>query len=393
MIEDIKYYDENVKRIGILNQYDYATYTDYYDDVGNFEIHALMTEKNRLFLQNYQKDFYFQLNDKIFGRAKSIVYDKEGEFAKKIVIKGNLISDFFKMRVLTNPINSAQKTIDVVSLILYNEVTNSDSPERNIPLVWNCDNEVLEGIVGVRYQKSWGDVFTPIQELLRRDKLGFDLYPVMQKAVEDEQGNVTNLDRLWFEIFLGKNRTKTNKDGNKPIVFSTELGNLNDSSFDISSDYERNRLYVAGEGEGSQRKYIIRDYVELGKSKDIKSVYGLKLKEEYIDARDLQSEVDGETLTDEEYTELLAERADDKIEEYKRETTYEAEIVTSGKKYEYGFKKDYYKGDTVTLIDTTMGLYVDAIISGVTVTKQNKEEHLDLLFGDKKLKLVERLKI
>ena len=390
MIGDIRYYDENIKRIGILNQYDYATYTDYFDDIGNFEIHALMTDRNRVFLKNYEKDFYFQFNEKIFGRAKSIVYDTEGEFAKKIVIKGNLISDFFKTRVLTKPVNSAQKTIDILSLILYNEVTNSDDIERNVPLAWWCDDEVLDGIVGVRYQKSWGNIFTPIQELLKRDKLGFDLYPIMQDVTEDAMGNKTNLKQLWMEIFLGKNRTKGNSDGNKPIVFSTDLGNLSDSSFEISSDYERNRLYVAGEGEGNNRKYIVRDYV---KSESDQSLYGLKLKEEYIDARDLQSEVDGETMTDEEYTELLVERADDKIKEYKRETAYESEIVTSGKKYVYGYKKDYYKGDTVTLIDTTMDLRIDTVVSGVTVTKQSNTEYLDLLFGDKKVKLIERLKV
>ena len=390
MIGDIRYYDENIKRIGILNQYDYATYTDYFDDIGNFEIHALMTDRNRVFLKNYEKDFYFQFNEKIFGRAKSIVYDTEGEFAKKIVIKGNLISDFFKTRVLTKPVNSAQKTIDILSLILYNEVTNSDDIERNVPLAWWCDDEVLDGIVGVRYQKSWGNIFTPIQELLKRDKLGFDLYPIMQDVTEDAMGNKTNLKQLWMEIFLGKNRTKGNSDGNKPIVFSTDLGNLSDSSFEISSDYERNRLYVAGEGEGNNRKYIVRDYV---KSESDQSLYGLKLKEEYIDARDLQSEVDGETMTDEEYTELLVERADDKIKEYKRETAYESEIVTSGKKYVYGYKKDYYKGDTVTLIDTTMDLRIDTVVSGVTVTTQSNTEYLDLLFGDKKVKLIERLKV
>lgn len=390
MIGDIRYYDENIKRIGILNQHDYATYTDYFDDIGSFEIHALMTEQNKIFLQNYKKDFYFQFNEKIFGRAKSIVYDTEGEFAKKIVIKGNLIIDFLKTRVLKRPVNYSQKTLDIIGYIISADVSHTDDESRNVPIaIWN-ENEILNGIKNVRYQKTWGDVFTPVQELLRRDKIGFEFFPRMQTLTTDKMGYETNFELFNFNLFLGKDRTKTNTVGNKPIIFSTELGNLSDSSFEINSEYERNRLYVAGEGEGTERKYIVQDFND-SDSKEMP--YGVKLKEEYIDARDLQSETDGSTLSEEEYKELLTERAMEKKSEYKRTNTYEAEIVTNGKKYVYGYEGDYYKGDTITLIDTTMGIYVDAVISGVTVTKQQSEEYLDLLFGDKRTKLIERLKV
>lgn len=388
MIEDVKYYNENWKRIGFLNQYDYATYTDYYDDIGSFEMHAILTEENKIFIQNYNKDFYFQFNEKIFGRANSITYDPDGEFGKKIVIRGNLISDFFKRRVLTKQINSSQKTIDLISAVFYNEVSHSMDTNRNIRLAFGYENEALEGTVNVRYQRRWGDVFTAIQELLRRDKLGFDFFPTIGETTEDAKGNETNVSLFNFDIFVGKDRTKKNTEGNKAVVFSTDLGNLTDSTLQISSDYERNALYVAGEGEGADRKYILKRYQDTNKT-----LYGMKLKEEYIDARDIQKEVDGSILSDTEYNKLLIERADKKRGELKRTLSYEAEIVASGKRYLYGYNRDYYKGDKITLIDNILGLYVDTVVSGVTVTKQGTEQYLDLLFGDKKTTLLERMKI
>lgn len=111
---------------------------------------------------------------------------------------------------------------------------------------------------------------------------------------------------------------------------------------------------------------------------------GLKRKELFIDARDLQSTDDkGKALSVVEYKKLLALRGVDKLEDYIVVRSASATLAQgSGKQYEYG--KDYMEGDIVTLSLEPIGVSLSIPIAKVVISKQGSIRYTDIVFGDVK---------
>lgn len=111
---------------------------------------------------------------------------------------------------------------------------------------------------------------------------------------------------------------------------------------------------------------------------------GLKRKELFVDARDLQSTDNrGKALTDDEYRKLLLLRGVDKLEDYIVVRSASATLAQgSGKQYEYG--KDYMEGDIVTLNLEPISVSLSIPIAKVVISKQGSIRYTDIVFGDVK---------
>lgn len=115
---------------------------------------------------------------------------------------------------------------------------------------------------------------------------------------------------------------------------------------------------------------------------EYKRLTGLKRKELFVDARDLQSEDDnGKTLTASEYKKLLIARGLSKLGDYIVVRKIGATVSTSnGKVYQYG--TDYEEGDLVTLVIEPLSFRVNIPIAKVTKVVQGSQTYFDLTFGD-----------
>ena len=117
---------------------------------------------------------------------------------------------------------------------------------------------------------------------------------------------------------------------------------------------------------------------------EYKQLSGLKRKELFVDARDLQSEDDeGKVLTTEEYKNLLIARGLSKLEDYITIRKVNATVsLDHGKIYQYGV--DYEEGDVVTVVIEPLSFRVDIPIAKVTKIVQGSQTYFDLTFGDVK---------
>ena len=180
----------------------------------------------------------------------------------------------------------------------------------------------------------------------------------------------------------GIDRTKGNVVGNVPVIFSQQLSNINRVDYERNVENHCNIAYVAGEGEGSNRKWF-EIPINQEESQETK---GWERSELWIDARDIQSEDDdGNQLTDEQYNALINQRAKEKAVENDIQESYEATVITKNKRYVYG--KDYFLGDFVTVVDTQLGFEFDVQIIGITFSKQDTEEitDIELQYGNKRI--------
>lgn len=103
-------------------------------------------------------------------------------------------------------------------------------------------------------------------------------------------------------------------------------------------------------------------------------------RELYIDARDLQSDSDPDNpMTAEEYAAALATRGQEKLSEHQLVQSFAATVRERGATYMLG--EDYQLGDTITVIDETLGVTVDAVVQGVTRSISRAGETMELTFG------------
>lgn len=117
---------------------------------------------------------------------------------------------------------------------------------------------------------------------------------------------------------------------------------------------------IQGEDKGVARKTVYA-----GETSGI----GFNRKELYVDARDLQSDLYGDDgsvtkLTDQQYSDTLVQRGNEKLAECVVTEIFEAQIRQFGD-VQYEFGKDYVKGDKVTVIDEQLGIQVSARITEV----------------------------
>ena len=154
---------------------------------------------------------------------------------------------------------------------------------------------------------------------------------------------------------------KGNENG---IVFSNEFDNIISSAYEYDTTNYATYLEIAGEGEGKNRRYAGM-FVNPTRPAYIRDS-GLKLREKYVDARDISSN-DGE-IDNYEYYSMLIARGHEKLSEYEVVQTFECEIEP---RIQYVYKRDYDLGDIVKA-ENDYGIQVDARITEIIESWDNE---------------------
>lgn len=123
------------------------------------------------------------------------------------------------------------------------------------------------------------------------------------------------------------------------VVFSPSFDNLLNSKYISDKKDFYNMFYVAGEGQGSARRWL----------RSIRGTFAnrpkhLALRELYVDARDISSNDGAVSVND--YYDMLEAKADKAKAEHGLLESFEAEVET---RVSFVYKRDYNLGDIVTV--------------------------------------------
>ena len=129
---------------------------------------------------------------------------------------------------------------------------------------------------------------------------------------------------------------------------SENFENINDTSYSYNSTLYKTKVYVGGEGEGSDRVYV-----ELGGGE------GYNLREVFVDAKDIQSL---EFSTNEEYLDALKQRGQEKLSSMVEVEAFDYQTSAMGN---FKYKKDYDLGDIVTIRKESWGISLNKRITGI----------------------------
>lgn len=155
-----------------------------------------------------------------------------------------------------------------------------------------------------------------------------------------------------FQLYKGTDRS-INQTTNSPVIFSPDYENLGNTSYDYSLQPFKTAVYVAGEGEGSNRKIYPLKY---------QAGTGLARRELWVDSRSTSSTTESGELTPAEYDAILREQGVEALRENMYSLNFSGEILNVNS-YQYGV--DYGLGDTVSVVNE-YGIKGTTVVSEIT---------------------------
>lgn len=366
--------DDTMRIVDVLRKYEYSQYQYKAREIGTFQINA-MFDKENLYLMDKTKNFYVLFDDDVFGVIESVKRESDSETSRMFTIKGSLALKLLEYRVIKGQLTFKGKSYKYIEELVKQNLIFSDDANRNIVLSVEFENEErLKNVCStIDKQITGGSLWDEISEVAEADKLRIVLKP---NVVVINRENPYNIDGWTLIIGAGEDRTRNR--GNKvvsPVVFSQTLSNIANTDYIVDRSKLRNTVYIAGEGEGTDRKWYnidVNSDVTFGERK------GWNRRELWVDARDVQSEQDNKQLTDTEYEELIKQRANEKAKGNDLSEEYTATVTDITKQYTY--KKDYNIGDFVTIADEELGMEIDAQITNVIITGQDDRNIIDIEF-------------
>lgn len=336
------------ERLGVINKFNMIQYNPKYSGIGSFELSCALNEENKSLIV---EDNILWIEDEYAGVIQYI--DKSSD--NEIKAKGKLLSVVLNWRTVIKTYEANKPPTEIFDeLVRLNFMTDGERKIEGFTFI----NNVIDN-TAIRYQvtgKSLSDIFQPLSETY---DIGYEVYLNMEeKAFE-------------FTLFRGKDLTIGNKDGNKPVIFGTDFNNILKSEYVSDNNNYRNVAYVAGEGEGENRVVVEVKQTESA---------GFFRREIVVDARDIQKANSISRMTDEEYNELLQQRGKEKLSEFRKAESYDAELMSDARTgFVYG--KDYFLGDTVSVVDKNLGVILSAKITEVTVTFAEDGYTVEPTFG------------
>lgn len=366
--------DDTMRIVDILRKYEYSQYEYKAREIGTFTINAMLDKEN-LYLMDKTKNYYVLLDHDVFGIIESIKRESDSETSKVFTIKGSLALKLLEYRVIKGQVTFKGKSYKYIEELVKQNLIMSDDSNRNVALTVEFeDEERLKQVCStIDKQVTGGSLWDEISEVVEVDKLRIALRPNVTVTNTEHPQNIDG-----WTLIIGAGEDRTRHRGNKAInsvVFSQSLSNIANTDYTVDRSKLKNTVYIAGEGEGADRKWY---NIDVNSDVTFGERTGWNRRELWVDARDIQSEQDSKTLTDAEYEELMKQRADEKAKDNDLSEEYTATVTDITKQYTY--KTDYNIGDFVTVADEELGMEIDAQITNVTVTRQDDREIVDLEF-------------
>lgn len=379
--------DANFHIVDILRKYGFSQFEIKAREIGQFQINVPIDD-DVLYLLDKTKQYYILFNEKYFGKVTNVKRDSDSEYKRTIKITGKMSMALLNQRVIKGTLNFKGKTYQYVRELIYQNIVKDIGTERyvDIAIKYGDETYLSQNCSQIEKQVTGGYVFDEVQTALEQDGLGIIFNPVVVTASISD--NEVSIDGWNMKITHGIDRRMGNADGNEAVVFSQSLSNIDRTTYERNTEKYKTVAYVAGEGEEQDRKWY-----ETYHSENDDAKIGWNRDELWIDARDIQTEQDGEELTEEEYEQQIVNRANEKFAENDIEESYECTIVQDNRRYV--FEEDYDICDWCTVEDEELGITVDAQITGITVTSDGNEANdiidIELTYGKTRVDPVNKI--
>ncbi len=340
--------DTDFSSVSVLDTFKSLIWTDRYREYGDFEIFAFPTSQ---LINDAQDDFYLynpaSEHTMIIEHHEVTTDIEEGP---SFIVTGRSLETILTRRIVWNQTTISGSLQNGIKKLITENFIAPEVSERKIPnfvFVESTDPEITKL---THEQQYTGDVvYDVIADLCNTYDIGFKVTLNIEKK------------RFEFSLYKGKDRSYA-QETNPYVVFSPNYENIINSDYTHSIKDYKNVTRIGGEGVGVDRK--MTTYGEAS---------GLTRREIFTDARDISSKTDdGETISDEDYLNLLQQRGKENLAEYSIKEGFEGEVEAS-KMFIYG--RDFFLGDCVQ-VQNEFGMSGTSLVSEIVFSQDENGESI-----------------
>lgn len=315
-----------------------------YNEAGEFELYFPATPE-RLELFTRDEVILTRENDDGAMWVENVSLQTDAENGDFLTVSGRSAECLLGRRIVpkqTTFRDTAAETV-IRSLITQN-VINPAQSNRKIDLVTLGTAQGYTDIINK--QVTGGNLLDVVSDICKEQSYGFKISFINSQFV--------------FDLYKGVDRSY-NQTERPFVVFSPEFENLGNSEYSEDKTTLYNAVYVAGEGNGTDRVIV-----------NVGNTAGLLRRETWVDARNESSNTDSGTLTPTEYAYMLAQQAREEIKKNTKTINFGGEILNFDV-YKYGV--DYGLGDIVQIVNE-YGIQGTATVTEVTEVEDETGYHI-----------------
>lgn len=340
-MSEIRIYDASFNFKGIIENQTSLLWRRRYFETGEFEIYCPITPYNLSLIQ--LGNIVWKRGAVEAGVIESINLS-QNNIVNQITVKGRFLESYMDRRLIRPTYTFNNELVEVcMRTILSNAVA--------IPLV---QLGTLQNFTErVSFQATYKNLLAYESKLSKYSGIGFRFAPDFDNKT------------ITFQCYKGLDRTMGQSDRNR-VIFSEQYNNISEATYSVNSQIQKTVCYVGGEGEGSERKYVVTGD---------NSLTGLERRELFLNAADISSE----DLTTAQYENALKQRGNNALETNALSETFEAKTEAIGN---FTYRVNYDLGDIVTIRKNTWGIATDLRISEITEAYENGALSVIPTFGN-----------
>jgi hypothetical protein len=369
-MKPLRIIDNQFNLITEIDQYESMFFTRSWSGIGSMEIRINRYIKGADLLSKGTLIMVGDSRHKVYIiKHRDIELTEGGKLSEMWSIKALSLKGVLSQRITLPPSTTAydSKQGDAETVMKHYVENNVISPFDQNRVI---DNLAIEDNLGRGQGVSWQSRFKNLAEELRAISLfsgiGWNISIDIQQL------------KWVFEVEEGRDLT-VNQTSLPPVIFSPQFDSLHSLRYTESELNYKNIAYVAGQGQGVDRKLL-----ELGGDS------GLNRHEIFIDARDIPNEdEDQQPRLEQDIIDDLTERGQQQLSELTQERYLEGQMLTNSS---FKYEKDYDLGDIVTIQNTDWNVTMDARITEIREIYEQAGYRIEGTFGNKQPTLIDKIK-
>lgn len=353
-MKEIKCYKntpQGLELVGVVDDYESFTFTRKYADCGEWQLVLNGSTKHATLVKDMD---YISMGNGVAGFVEQLE-SNVGE-NNQIIYTGGELKGITSSRIIMPPTNQAYLHIKknpalVILDILNTQLVETEDSSRVIPNTRIDTNIEVDETQKIEFDGRFGNVYEEIATIANTYNIGWqaDIVPLADNPQYAE---------IVFSVYSGVDR-KQSQSTNSRFILSYSNDNINQSNYQYLNSIPTTAL-VAGQGEGVERQtYLLGNAAE-----------GLKRKEIYVDARDIEDNT------------LLPQRGVEKLAEYGEPNSYQ---ITLSQNLVKQYHSVFELGDIGTINDDLLDLVIDFRLTEITEIYESDDLRLEVVCGyDKK---------
>lgn len=314
--------DTQFRNVMYVDSFESFIWTERYNGCGEFELYTLV---DPLWINSIRPGYYVTLMDSEYVMiVEDVEISTEVDEGDHLKISGRSLESILDRRIIWRQTVINGNLQNGIYKLLNENVIAPEIQSRAIPnFIFEASTDPSITGLSLRAQYTGDNLYETIEAICASNNLGFKV-------------TLNSNNQFVFKLYAGIDHSY-DQSVNPYVIFSPGFDNLLGTNYIESGKTLKNVTLVAGEDEGDSRRTII-----------VGTEAGLNRRELYTDARDIQSEVDGQQISDEEYYAQLAQRGIEKLAQHKETREFEGEVDAT-RMFIYG--DDFLKGDIVEIIN------------------------------------------